>query len=330
MAITVSAVQEGSVVIDYSLSSKVAELLTLSWSNIDDSIGENIVIGDVLVLELAENTLITSDDTESNANSSGMNTAQSEGIGILEIALIIAVVVICVLLVVVSLYIRKSKQSSKDLSTLEMTVRTRGPGSVTVSDSKYQRIIEILKECDPEDWSSYLDAFKAEKLNDETLRLFPCDAANDEEAIWKQLIPQIGVRVAFKRKWAVELEHDGHRTPGGLEITPGTATHYGTAEEKEPHIASPDTSDVDLAEPEREGNETNFGDSPVVPQMDGDPMGMAFSDIALPAAPNNVMALHGHTGGAPGNGNESDDDFEEEMYRPSIERRQTRGSSFRE
>ena len=151
-------------------------------------------------------------------------------------------------------------------------------------------------------------------MNDESLRLFPCNPGDDTEFIWKELIPQIGVRMAFKKKWAVELEHDGdpsHVTPGGMDSL---------------GMATPDTRDMDLEEADCEGNETKFDNSPVVPPIDGN--AMAYADVALPAAPGDVVELQGSTVGAPGNSNESGDE-DDEMYRPSVQRRQTRGS-FRE
>merc|ERR1719361_2670636 len=154
------------------------------------------------------------------------------------------------------------------------------PGSIarptrasTIDDSyKYERIIEILKECDPDDWESYLAAFKNEKLTDATLKLIPCDATNDSEAMWKELIPQIGIRLAFKKQWSEENRGDGMATPGvdtPGRTSPGMTIKYeGQGNESEQDIDEAvlghNTRDMDLAEPECEGNETKF-DDPVVP-----------------------------------------------------------------
>merc|ERR1712032_344687 len=125
------------------------------------------------------------------------------------VLLCIALSAMCILSGAALCYIRRNrkKESAETESTLaiEMDVRTRGPGSTVStlqSESKYKRIIEILKECDPDDWGLYLAVFRAQKLNDDSLRLFPCDPDDDTVAIWKELIPPIGVRMAFKRKWA--------------------------------------------------------------------------------------------------------------------------------
>jgi len=256
---------------------------------------------------------------------------------------------------VVLLYLKKKKQTTDELATLAMTTvdsrsvqpefatRTRmGPGSVagrtrtsTVDDDyRYERIIEILKECDPDDWESYLMAFKKEKLTDDTLKLIPCDSSDDAEAIWKGLIPQMGMRLAFKKLWEKELEHDG-ATPG--KTTPGaTVIKYAESEKVEVQLAGGgqidrrNTSDMNLEEPECEGNETKFDDA--LPQHN--------DGIAAPAVEPDVIALQVEppraafamgTAGGPSSyddmkmvDNESDD--EENMYRPGLGRQETRGA----
>ena len=300
---------------------------------------------------------------------------------VVEIALGVALFTVCLFLFAVLFYLKKKKQTTDDLATLAMTnldsksmtpdgdTRTRmGPGSVAkptmnrrqsmfMDDSNYERIIEILKECDPEEWESYLSAFKNEKLTDDTLKLIPCDSADDSDAIWKQLLPQLGIRLAFKKQWSEQLADDPLATPGGP--TPGTVIKYAEdanveLEEVDDQVLGRDTRNMDLEEePECEGNETNFGDAPAGPQGDGDDMEMVYADAALPAEakePDDVVALQeaapraAYEGGGPPPGNfkrgvtydynsnalvsnESDDDEDEEnMYKPSgVPRQKTKG-----
>ena len=63
--------------------------------------------------------------------------------------------------------------------------------------SEYKIIISLLKKCDDQDWSRYLEGFKNEKINDERLKFIDL---NDKEA-WKELIPEMGVRSQFKSLW---------------------------------------------------------------------------------------------------------------------------------
>jgi len=266
-------------------------------------------------------------ESESVDESAAMNTTQSVFTGnvVMAVLLCIALGAICILSVVALCYIRRSRKSAETVSTLEMNVRTRGPGTVSRSDSKYLGIIEMLKECDPDDWESYLDAFRAQKLNDDSLRLFPCDPGDDTAAIWKELIPPIGVRMAFKRKWAEHLKLDGDSngtTPGGLDI------------------ATPDTADMDLeeAECEGQGNQTGYGqEEDVVPPMDGDhdgamPFAQRQSDIAPPHPSRDAVTLQKASDPAPGNmyhdqlEEEEENDDDEAMYRHSVHRQRTRGS----
>ena len=289
----------------------------------------------------------------------------------MEIALGVSLAVICVFLIVVLFYVKKRKttdelavlemqsysnQSNKSNSNAEgaVTTRTRmGPGGVaaptrtsTANDNhKYERIIEILKECDPDDWESYLSAFKREKLTDATLKLIPCDTGNDSEEFWKQLLPQMGMRLAFKTQWKKVLQEVEKATPGG----PGTIIKYAEnvnlEEAKEDEVK--DTKDMDTAEPECEGNETRYDDAAALPQGDGDGFEMVYAEAALPAEPDDVVALQdepprpayaARSGQEPNfergvtyeyNANDlagDDSDDEENMYNPGLARRQTRGA----
>lgn len=311
---------------------------------------------------------MTKSDLKTNIS---INSTEETGLGTaVEIALGVALCTVCAFLIVVLVYIKKKKQTTDDLSVLAMTAvdsksvqpefatRTRmGPGSVAQStrgsiandDYKYERIIEILKECDPEDWESYLGAFKNEKLTDDTLKLIPCDAKDDSEAMWKELLPQLGIRLAFKKQWSEEVKHDGMATPGGGQTPgrgqspgrdtdmPGTTIKYegqglDVEEAGNGQVAHQDTREIDLAEPEAEaeceGNETKFDDGPALPQNNG---------IAMAAEPDDVIALQEEAPkaafGAPAsyqynqdNMKMMDDDSDEDnMYKPGLARKQTRG-----
>ena len=235
-----------------------------------------------------------------------------------EIILGVSLAVVCLFLIVVLFYVKKNKTTTDELAVLEMqasnqsnksnsnsegamTTRTRiGPGgvapptrtSVANDNHKYAKIIEILKECDAEDWETYLQAFKKEKLTDATLKLIPCDGGDDSEKFWKDLLPHLGIRLAFKKQWKEELKPIEKATPGG----PGTiikcaesAENVGLEEAKDNMV---DTKDMDTAEPECEGNETKNDDAPAATQADEDGIDMIFDDdAALPAEPDNVVAL---------------------------------------
>ena len=302
------------------------------------------------------------------------NSTEESGLGTaVEVALGATLAVICVFLVAVIFFIKK-KKTTDELAVLEMNLsnksnsnsegtmatpgRTRmGPGSVAQStrgstddNYRYERIIEILKECDPEDWETYLQAFKKEKLTDEALKLIPCDGGADSEAFWCQLLPQIGVRLAFKKEWKQELQ-GMESTPGG----PGTVIKYAEnveLEEAKENVVT-DTKDMDTAEPEIEceGNVTGYDGGPALPQGDADGIDSAIEmvyddEAALPAEPDDVVALQdepprpayaARSGSEPDfkrgvtydyNGDNlvgDDSDDEENMYKPGRARGQTRG-----
>jgi len=64
----------------------------------------------------------------------------------------------------------------------------------------YCQIIEILKECD-DHWERILENFKREKVTDKAMEYMFCDPTNDDQEIWKGLLPQLGTRVMFKTLW---------------------------------------------------------------------------------------------------------------------------------
>lgn len=66
---------------------------------------------------------------------------------------------------------------------------------------EYRDIIEILRECDPNNYEVYLYNFQRERITDQILRYTQCDPYNDNELIWKQVLPHTGVRFAFKTLW---------------------------------------------------------------------------------------------------------------------------------
>merc|ERR1712241_749452 len=132
-----------------------------------------------------------------------------------EIALGAAICIVCIFLICVMVKMRK-KPREDHITELKMTdvhsrsVHSRSmhsmtqsqtsdvsivspvsPPSMIANDYKYQRIIEILKVSDPEDWESYLVKFRREKLTDDKLMLISCDPENDSEPIWREVIPQI-------------------------------------------------------------------------------------------------------------------------------------------
>ena len=50
-------------------------------------------------------------------------------------------------------------------------------------------------------WQDYLENFKREMVTDKALEFMDCDPKDDGQAIWKELIPQFGVRIMFKTLW---------------------------------------------------------------------------------------------------------------------------------
>ena len=156
-------------------------------------------------------------------------------------------------------------------------------------DSRYSIIIHLLKKCDPDDWYSYFTKFLAEKLTDQTLRHLPCDPNNDAEPIWRDLIPPMGVRVAFKRNWSRQLEMETkHETKGQTQNTfeSDEAELANTMTRRLPSVpdlpkspATPlDTAELDV---DVEGNETRLDDEePVVPvTLDAFPAIYPMQDI---------------------------------------------------
>merc|ERR1711971_1083559 len=112
--ITITEVREGSVIIDYSLESNVANLVSSAMSNIDDMLGETITIGDDFELALDSNTETETADAagiQSTVNTNQMNTSSEEsGLGTaVEIALGVALCTVCCFLVIVLVYIKRKK-----------------------------------------------------------------------------------------------------------------------------------------------------------------------------------------------------------------------------
>merc|ERR1711974_343182 len=67
--------------------------------------------------------------------------------------------------------------------------------------TEYPQIIEIIKECDADNWGDILQNFEREKVTDKAMGFLDCDPKDDSQEIWKDLLPQLGVRVMFKTKW---------------------------------------------------------------------------------------------------------------------------------
>jgi len=73
--ITISEVRESSgVIIDYSLESNIADLMSLAISNIDDMVGETISFGDGFELDLDTNTIETGELWEKGVDDPSLNS----------------------------------------------------------------------------------------------------------------------------------------------------------------------------------------------------------------------------------------------------------------
>merc|ERR1719249_615682 len=72
---------------------------------------------------------------------------------------------------------------------------------MTAKLDEYTEIISILRECDPNAFEVYLYNFQRERITDQILRYTQCDPYNDNELIWKQVLPHTGVRFAVKTLW---------------------------------------------------------------------------------------------------------------------------------
>merc|ERR1719244_1819354 len=66
---------------------------------------------------------------------------------------------------------------------------------------EYREIIDILRECDPDGFEVYLYNFQRERINDQILKCTQCDPFDDNELVWKQVLPNHGVRFTFKTLW---------------------------------------------------------------------------------------------------------------------------------
>merc|ERR1711997_252554 len=64
--------------------------------------------------------------------------------------------------------------------------------------NKYGRIERILKEIDDDDWLSYLDNFKKQKMDDKAV--FDENLFGKDHSIWTSLIPEIVIRERFLRE----------------------------------------------------------------------------------------------------------------------------------
>ena len=135
-------------------------------------------------------------------------------------------------------------------------------------EQPYLMIIEVLQSVVDTEWRSCLETFKRERMTDDALRLIPCDTAKDEEAMWKVLIPAMGIRVRFKEIWSakVHLQQMVKGDEGGNELE--------LAEIKKPAVTvgGPDPGRA-LPEMAMEGNETinseaSSGGSPARPETD--------------------------------------------------------------
>eukprot|EP01084_Bolivina_argentea_P056210 102907_1 len=65
------------------------------------------------------------------------------------------------------------------------------------NENNYEWIENALKKCDNTEWYKYLHNFKKHKINEQRLKHLP----NDDEDLWKEVIPEIGIRYQFKALW---------------------------------------------------------------------------------------------------------------------------------
>merc|ERR1712113_877193 len=66
----------------------------------------------------------------------------------------------------------------------------------TMNDiNEYKWIENTLKKLDKSEWNRYLNNFKKNKITDLRLK----HIAFDDKDVWKQLIPEIGVRYEFQQ-----------------------------------------------------------------------------------------------------------------------------------
>ena len=75
------------------------------------------------------------------------------------------------------------------------------PHAVPGLPAEYMKIVEILKECDANRWEEILQNFMSEKVTDKAMEFMPCDPKDDCQDCWKDLLPELGVRVMFKTLW---------------------------------------------------------------------------------------------------------------------------------
>ena len=169
----------------------------------------------------------------------GPSTAAKSSLSAGTIVIIVGSIGVCALLLLILFYLKRQKDTenhkmvitnlndvNRNAQTVQMPTVTApvylndpqpDPPQTEADDSKYSIIIHLLKQCDPDDWRQYLAAFKAEKLTDQTLRHLPCDPNDDTQPIWKELLPPMGIRVAFKTDWKQQLEWGDSNFNGELK-----------------------------------------------------------------------------------------------------------------
>ena len=81
------------------------------------------------------------------------------------------------------------------------------PGTPHTVPAEYVKIVEILKECDANRWEEILQNFMNEKVTDKAMEFMPCDPKDDCQDCWKDLLPELGVRVMFKTLWNERSTH---------------------------------------------------------------------------------------------------------------------------
>ena len=251
-----------------------------TWSYNDSSTTESVEIGETA--ESTESITLTDEHPDIHTeNASGTTTSSmTESIWIIVAA-------VSMMIPVIGLVIWRVIQFQKKQTTLtiiEMGDQVNSNSAVSPSaatstpkgvlsempeiegiDERYSRIIVILRECDIDRWEDYLENFKREMVTDKALEFMNCDPKDDEQQIWKELLPQFGVRVIFKTLWNERhgLGHDRNVTTGGLFVVENA--HHDDVENDDIDVGDEDAYDRTASElfrvdtnQEEEGADTNL------------------------------------------------------------------------
>ena len=156
----------------------------------------------------------TADPTEfENLLSEESTATQSGWIMIVISCLAVLFVVVLVFAIWRVLGPRRRNTAEPKLVEIVNSNTTTGSGTTSVDDlespgtphavpSEYVKIVEILKECDANRWEEILQNFMNEKVTDKAMEFMPCDPKDDCQDCWRDLLPELGVRVMFKTLWS--------------------------------------------------------------------------------------------------------------------------------